>query len=518
MAMQGLSMHHNSMTELINRNLASPVSSTFANIGTMLQRLSQSSAPQQLFNNAMLMHMANMKTSPDSADETTTTTTIPEDFVDQLQAAIRQTVSTEVSQKILNGHLGQIKGSLVVSIANQDITLNFEQEPLKTPQRSASSKRKKSNPIRLVVPESGEELSPPKTTSPVSTAFQPVRPTEHHSHPSSPSADSGVLDLSRANSHAGSAPITPLKSDEMPRQLPLFDYLQNLQNSNNFASNFMANNLFSKLPFPQTSAENDFKFMTGLNSSFNCAPFVPTCKVSPSHSPVKLPKKRVSNGPRLMRQGSSLRRSNGFARKFPCNQCNEEFPSLHTLENHTMSVHKGYRCHICQAQFTQRSNLQRHALKHVGFKPFECRVCKKAYYRKDHLIRHMEMGHPGCNPRDNITVHLTSSESLDFLNKLGEEKMGGGVRPEGMFIDPQIKALLEDATFSEMGQTPVKVEPCCPKEELDETDGPKPRVSDSTVSISHDMMEMDLDQSASSVEEEGKLQISWNAQVTGESS
>ncbi|OON19472.1 zinc finger, C2H2 type, partial [Opisthorchis viverrini] len=66
---------------------------------------------------------------------------------------------------------------------------------------------------------------------------------------------------------------------------------------------------------------------------------------------------------------------------------------------------------------TTPNGMQRHALKHVGFKPFECRVCSKAYYRKDHLMRHMEMGHPGYTPRDNITVHLTSSESLDFLNR-----------------------------------------------------------------------------------------------------
>ncbi len=81
-----------------------------------------------------------------------------------------------------------------------------------------------------------------------------------------------------------------------------------------------------------------------------------------------------------------------------------------------MATHGSYRCHVCQAKFTQRSNLQRHALKHVGFKPFECRVCGKAYFRKDHLMRHMEVGHPGYAPRENINVYLTSSESLDFLH------------------------------------------------------------------------------------------------------
>uniref|UniRef100_A0A095AGD6 Zinc finger protein Gfi-1b n=1 Tax=Schistosoma haematobium TaxID=6185 RepID=A0A095AGD6_SCHHA len=136
---------------------------------------------------------------------------------------------------------------------------------------------------------------------------------------------------------------------------------------------------------------------------------------SEPNTPVKIGRRTRTNVGQTGRLTSIRRQSTN--RRFPCNQCKEEFPSLHTLEQHTLSQHGTYRCHICQAQFTQRSNLQRHALKHVGFKPFECRVCSKAYYRKDHLMRHMEMGHPGFTPRDNITVHLTSSESLDYLTR-----------------------------------------------------------------------------------------------------
>ncbi|VDO10143.1 unnamed protein product [Rodentolepis nana] len=111
------------------------------------------------------------------------------------------------------------------------------------------------------------------------------------------------------------------------------------------------------------------------------------------------------------------RRFTGGRRNFPCNQCNEvEFHSLQQLEEHTMQVHGSYRCHVCSRTFTQRSNLQRHALKHVGFKPFRCGVCLQGYYRKDHLMRHMEVNHPTVNPLENIQVFLTSSQSLDYLN------------------------------------------------------------------------------------------------------
>nr|CDS34020.1 zinc finger protein [Hymenolepis microstoma] len=104
-------------------------------------------------------------------------------------------------------------------------------------------------------------------------------------------------------------------------------------------------------------------------------------------------------------------------RNFPCNQCNKmEFYSLQQLEEHTKVSHGSYRCHICSRTFTQRSNLQRHALKHVGFKPFQCALCLQAYYRKDHLMRHMEVNHPAVNPRENIKVFLSSSKSLEYLS------------------------------------------------------------------------------------------------------
>ncbi|KAF5400465.1 Zinc finger protein, partial [Paragonimus heterotremus] len=107
-----------------------------------------------------------------------------------------------------------------------------------------------------------------------------------------------------------------------------------------------------------------------------------------------------------------------FGKSFICNQCHKDFASLNLLCAHTFSVHRGFRCTICRAQFTQRSNLQRHSLRHVGFKPFVCKVCDKAYYRKDHLVRHIEVSHPGRDPRVSLTVKLTSAECLDYLEKL----------------------------------------------------------------------------------------------------
>ena len=117
---------------------------------------------------------------------------------------------------------------------------------------------------------------------------------------------------------------------------------------------------------------------------------------------------------------SSLNRR--YAKSFNCNQCKKPFPSLSLLCEHTFAVHRAFRCTICGAQFTQRSNLQRHSLRHVGFKPFVCKVCDKAYYRKDHLVRHIELTHPGCDPRNNLTVKLSSAECLDYLEQKLQNK------------------------------------------------------------------------------------------------
>lgn len=117
--------------------------------------------------------------------------------------------------------------------------------------------------------------------------------------------------------------------------------------------------------------------------------------------------------------GGGSRRSTGSRanRRFTCNLCPAlQFGSLLELEHHTQRTHGKYECHYCHAKFTQRSNLQRHALRHVGFKPFCCRLCERAYFRKDHLMRHMASQHPNIsNASLFVDVRLTSAEALDFL-------------------------------------------------------------------------------------------------------
>uniref|UniRef100_A0A0R3SC84 C2H2-type domain-containing protein n=1 Tax=Hymenolepis diminuta TaxID=6216 RepID=A0A0R3SC84_HYMDI len=150
-------------------------------------------------------------------------------------------------------------------------------------------------------------------------------------------------------------------------------------------------------------------FKSGNRVSTKNPPVIPLLATLPtilsviqfeSHSAIHLLKKRG-------RIGETCVRKTGEARLFRCNQCDDMFYSLRDLENHTQETHGGYKCHLCKMAFTQRSNLQRHALKHVDFRPFECNLCGRAYYRKNHLMKHMQRIRPLCPLNKNIPVILT---------------------------------------------------------------------------------------------------------------
>ncbi|VUZ57762.1 unnamed protein product [Hymenolepis diminuta] len=140
----------------------------------------------------------------------------------------------------------------------------------------------------------------------------------------------------------------------------------------------------------------------------------------------------------------ALASSRRYGKSFVCNQCKLAFLSLNSLCEHTYSQHKSFRCNFCGAQFTQRSNLQRHSLRHVGFKPFVCGVCKKEYYRKDHLVRHIEVTHPGTDAKKNIIVKLSSAECLDYLDAITQQhshplpngQVDPAVQQEGSSVEP----------------------------------------------------------------------------------
>ena len=71
-----------------------------------------------------------------------------------------------------------------------------------------------------------------------------------------------------------------------------------------------------------------------------------------------------------------------------CRQCGFSFESFEVLSEHNEAVHSVFTCQHCHKTFTSRSNLERHARLHTGFKPYVCAICQKAFSRKDHLSNH----------------------------------------------------------------------------------------------------------------------------------
>lgn len=119
--------------------------------------------------------------------------------------------------------------------------------------------------------------------------------------------------------------------------------------------------------------------------------------------------------PTARQQSERTRRKRGRRpSQYVCNLCNKTFRKVCELNLHTKDTHDCYRCHICNAKFTQRSNLQRHEPIHSGERPYKCLRCPKDYLRADHLKRHMNRDHPGYNPDCYALVLSSASESIEF--------------------------------------------------------------------------------------------------------
>lgn len=76
-----------------------------------------------------------------------------------------------------------------------------------------------------------------------------------------------------------------------------------------------------------------------------------------------------------------------------CGLCNETFNSEYLLVRHIKSHGvMTFVCEICSKEFKTKRQMKEHILcSHVGLKPFKCDQCDKAFTRKYHLERHMEM-------------------------------------------------------------------------------------------------------------------------------
>ena len=86
-------------------------------------------------------------------------------------------------------------------------------------------------------------------------------------------------------------------------------------------------------------------------------------------------------------------------RPYKCNTCEAAFTQLGHLHEHirTHTGEKPFKCNTCGASFTLKHHLQKHTRTHTGEKPFKCHTCGSAFIQKSDLQRHMRT-HTGEKP------------------------------------------------------------------------------------------------------------------------
>ncbi|EPB66589.1 zinc finger, C2H2 type [Ancylostoma ceylanicum] len=138
--------------------------------------------------------------------------------------------------------------------------------------------------------------------------------------------------------------------------------------------------------------------MISLNEYFETIEW--TESDSPTPSPNSVPEK---NSPRNVTDDNPSLEDTSVIQELPvagtktsktahvCPHCNfTTYMSQHMkshLDAHERHQGQMYQCDICQMQFSQKANMHRHRMRHSGVKPYECRYCKKRFFRKDQTCK-----------------------------------------------------------------------------------------------------------------------------------
>ncbi len=98
-----------------------------------------------------------------------------------------------------------------------------------------------------------------------------------------------------------------------------------------------------------------------------------------------------------------------------CHICNKQFSSKSNLSRHTRihSWEKPFYCNLCDKTFSRKSYLTQHKKVHTDDKPYSCDECGKSFSVNSHLTNHRRI-HSGQKPYscDHCEKSFTQVSSL----------------------------------------------------------------------------------------------------------
>lgn len=156
----------------------------------------------------------------------------------------------------------------------------------------------------------------------------------------------------------------------------------------NFLSNFYETNPLSQL-FNNVSSNNAYLNNNLFNNGNDLSSLLKSFPIKSESKEQEIDREECM--PKKSPKGQNKKESKSKKVLHNCPHCNfSTVMSQHMkshLEAHDRHQGQMYLCDVCNMQFSQKANMHRHRMRHTGYKPYECRFCKKRFFRKDQVCR-----------------------------------------------------------------------------------------------------------------------------------